>query len=85
MERKPVDNVSQKKDRLHIHFFPRQQGFPCPDAYIIGIDDGRGHNPIFLIHSAANNLQKRNIDNIGTLPAWTLTAFGDRSASSMSK
>ena len=71
IERKPADNIPQRKDRLSIHFFPPQQAFPCPDAYIIGTDDRRDHNPIFIIHSAANNQQKRNIDIIGTL--WGIT------------
>ena len=56
-ERKPVDSIPQQKRSAPNSLFPRQQGFPCPDAIIIGIDDRRGHNPIFLIQSAANNQQ----------------------------
>ena len=69
IESKPVDNIPQKKRSTLNSFFPRQQGFPCPDAIIISIDDRRGHNPIFLIQSAANNQQKRNIDITGNYQA----------------
>ena len=62
IERKPADNVSQKKrSPPHSPLSSTARFSLSRCLHTIGIDDGRGHIPIFLIHSAANNQQNETL------------------------
>ena len=67
IERKPVDNVSQKKRSPPHSLLSSTARFSlsrCLHYWHRRRERSQSH---FLIHSAANNQQKRNIDIIGTL------------------